>query len=289
MELGMKQEKKSTEISPGLSDEELSKKLGHYQKTSAAWILVGLVGIAGGILSYFAVQNTMLKGILTGVLFFGGLCCAIFLSSNAQKKLKTLLQEQMGDFFREEFEKVFGSDSGMPELPIDKNSLKAFLWPDSVWEECVTENFHEFVYRGVCFSVANVCLNHVYETGNIHDGREVRHETVLKGLAVRCKTDMSMSAPVYITEQTQDSGELSGLLCRLKGMPSGQFRGLYREGSFLTLVLETKDCFAAVDSRIDLRNLKAVRESYRHSLKRAADILDLLLEDAALFAAGKCF
>ena len=57
-----------------LSDAELSKKLGHYQKMSRVWILVGLFGVLSGTVSYFAVQDTALKAILTGVLFFGGVC-----------------------------------------------------------------------------------------------------------------------------------------------------------------------------------------------------------------------
>ena len=61
-----------------LSDAELSKKLGHYQKMSRVWILVGLFGALSGTVSYFAVQDTALKAILTGVLFFGGVCCAVF-------------------------------------------------------------------------------------------------------------------------------------------------------------------------------------------------------------------
>ena len=52
-----------------LSDAELSKKLGHYQKMSRIWILVGLFGALSGTVSYFAVQDTALKAILTGVLF----------------------------------------------------------------------------------------------------------------------------------------------------------------------------------------------------------------------------
>lgn len=283
MRVSMNQKKNGTKVSEKLSDAELSEKLGHYQDASTVWIWVGLIGIAGGIVSYFTVQNTALKAVLTGGLFFGGLCCAIFLNGKAQKKMKSLLQEQLGDFFREEFEKVFGSDSQMPVLPIDKDCLQAFPLPDISWEECVTENFHEFIYRGACFSAANVCLNHVYEVGNSHDGWETRHKTVLQGQVIRCKTDIAAPAPVRITERMNDKGEFSELLCRLNLLSPGRFRGLYREGSFLALLLETEESFADVDRRIDLRNLDAVRDSYRTSLKKMANLLDLLLEDPALF------
>lgn len=69
-----------------LSDAELSKKLGHYQKMSRVWILVGLFGALSGTVSYFAVQDTALKAILTGVLFFGGVCSARSFWAAARKR-----------------------------------------------------------------------------------------------------------------------------------------------------------------------------------------------------------
>ena len=83
-----------------MTDAELSKKLGNYQKQARIWILVGLAGAIGGTVSYFAVQNTALKAVLTAVLFFGG---------GAQKKIKQLMQSEMGDFFKAEFTKPFAA------------------------------------------------------------------------------------------------------------------------------------------------------------------------------------
>ncbi len=83
-----------------MTDAELSKKLGNYQKQARIWILVGLAGAIGGTVSYFAVQNTALKAVLTAVLFFGGVGCAVFLGGGAQKKIKQLMQSEMGDFFQ---------------------------------------------------------------------------------------------------------------------------------------------------------------------------------------------
>lgn len=98
--------KKETEFDTGrsekMSDVQLSKKLGSYQKQARTWLCVGLVGVLGGLIAYFAVQDTALKVILVTVLFGGGICCAIFVSGDAQKKLKALMQEQMGDFFASE-------------------------------------------------------------------------------------------------------------------------------------------------------------------------------------------
>ena len=132
-----------------LSDAELSKKLGHYQKMSRIWILVGLFGALSGTVSYFAVQDTALKAILTGVLFFGGVCCAVFLGGSAQKKLQALIQEQFGDFFRAEWEKAFGPDMHTPEMCVDEPFLRTFHLLDGQWEECTVENFHEGDWLGV--------------------------------------------------------------------------------------------------------------------------------------------
>ena len=66
-----------------------------------------------------------LKAILTGVLFFGGVCCAVFLGGSAQKKLQALIQEQFGDFFRAEWEKAFGPDMHTPEMRIDEPFMRA--------------------------------------------------------------------------------------------------------------------------------------------------------------------
>ena len=92
-----------------MTDAELSKKLGNYQKQARIWILVGLAGAIGGTVSYFAVQNTALKAVLTTVLFFGGVGCAVFLGGGAQKKIKQLMQSEMGDFFKAEFTKPFAA------------------------------------------------------------------------------------------------------------------------------------------------------------------------------------
>ena len=81
-----------------MTDAELSKKLGHYQAMSVIWFWVGVVGAVSGVIFYFVLQNKALKSLLVAVLFLGGIFCASFFSGGAQKKLKALMHEQMGDF-----------------------------------------------------------------------------------------------------------------------------------------------------------------------------------------------
>lgn len=102
-----------------MSEAELSKKLGQYQKQARIWTIIGLVGVLGGVISFFAVDDMALKSILTAVLFFGGVCASLFLGGGAQKKLKALMQEQMGDFFRAELENAFGPDMHTAQILID--------------------------------------------------------------------------------------------------------------------------------------------------------------------------
>ena len=74
-----------------MADAELSKRLGGLQRRSAAWLLVGLAGAVSGTVCFFTVQAALLRAILVTVLFLGG---------GGQKKLKALMHEQLGDFFR---------------------------------------------------------------------------------------------------------------------------------------------------------------------------------------------
>ena len=209
-----------------LSDAELSKKLGHYQKMSRVWILVGLFGALSGTVSYFAVQDTALKAILTGVLFFGGVCCAVFLGGSAQKKLQALIQEQFGDFFRAEWEKAFGPDMHTPEMCVDESFLRTFHLLDGQWEECTVENFHEGDYRGVHFSTANVRLDHAYERGCGHEGYETCHEMVFKGLVLRCETQTPAPPPSSSTQgrRTVRAAQRRAMRCLTDASASQQSR-----------------------------------------------------------------
>lgn len=60
-----------------MSEAELSKKLEQYQKQARIWTIIGLVGVLGGVISFFAVEDMVLKSVLTAVLFFGGVCAAV--------------------------------------------------------------------------------------------------------------------------------------------------------------------------------------------------------------------
>lgn len=178
-----------------MPDAALSRKLGHYQKMAAVWRLVGLAGAVGGVIAFFAVQGTALRAVLTAALFFGGICCAVFLGGGAQKKCRALLREQLGDFFRAELEKAFGPDLRPPALGIDEPFLKTLSLAEGAWKESKVENLRGGVYRGVRFTAANVRLRHVYRRGAPHEGYETCSEEVFRGLILRCETREGAPAP----------------------------------------------------------------------------------------------
>ena len=154
-----------------MSDVQLSKKLGSYQKQARTWLCVGLVGVLGGLIAYFAVQDTALKVILVTVLFMA-VSARRFCERRRPEKLKALMQEQMGDFFASESRRHSGPDLHTEKMRIDQPLLESMDLLTGQWEECEIENFHEGSHRGTHFSAANVRLDHVYQRGMPNEGFE---------------------------------------------------------------------------------------------------------------------
>lgn len=313
----MKQKNEFEPAGRKLSEGELARQLGRYQRAASLWIRVGLIGIAAGLIAYFAVQDAALKAVLTGVLFSGGLCCTIFLSGRAQKKLKALMQEQLSDFFRAELERAFGPDLRTADLAIDRACMEQFRLLDGKWEECRVENLYQGLYRGVSFSAANVRLDHVYERGSGQEGLGTCQDMVFKGVVIRCQTRPAAPGLVRGNARTEDSpqgittenGDFNARFCvtaereqdafclltpqfmeqltALEGGVEGRLAGFFWEGRVFSLAIETDYGFASVASSVDLRDLDALRRSYVTSLEEMGYFLDLLLEDTALFAGQK--
>lgn len=315
--MGMKRSGLDAPGTRRMTDAELSKRLGRYQKMSTVWLLVGVAGAVSGTISFFVVHDMALKAILVTVLFFGGVCCAIFFGGGAQKKLKTLMQEQLGDFFRAEWEKAFGPDIHTPEMRIDEPFMKALHLLDDEWEECTVENFHEGDHCGVHFSAANVRLDHVYQRGTPHEGFETCTSMVFKGIVLRCETHVPVSSPILANARTEDSprGVLTGhevfdrsfcvtadneqdaarlltpqfidFLTAFDRNVEGQLLGLCWKENTFSLALETDYGFAAVAGSVDLRDLDAVRRSYIKSLQEMGSVLDMLMTSPALTGAAE--
>lgn len=297
-----------------LSDAELSEQLGRYQRQARTSLRVGLLGIASGLIAAVAMQNTALKAVIVAVLFGGGLCCVLFLSSGAQKKLKLLMQEQLGNFFREELEKTFGPALHTLEMQIDRQLLETLCLPEGKWEECETESFREGSYHGLHFAAANVHLYHVYEQGHGKGSLGTSRDLVFKGLVLRCETCSPVPSAIRATARTESSpcgvmtgdelfdrcffvtaereqdarallaSQFTAWLSELAQRVEGRLSAFCWKGRVFSLAIETDYGFAAVASNVDMRDLDAVRRSYSTSLREMGKTLDLLLENKTLFA-----
>lgn len=291
-----------------MTDAELAKTLGKYQSRAFWYLLFGLIGIIAGIVCCFAVPAQIPKTVLTFVLFGGGLCAAIFLSSSAQKKCTALLEEGLGDFFRAEYEKRFGAERTDASLAIDAAYVQSLAPLAGEWEECEIEHFHTGVHSDVSFSAANIRLIHVYERGNVQEDLAEWRDLVAQGLVLRCQTDIAASAPIHVTARKKDdpagttgdaafdsrfhtdkalSPAMRAWILDLDARVPGTILCLRWEGNELAIVWKTDYAFAAVASRVDLSDLDAARESYRSSLRMMAHILDFILANSALFDSEK--
>ena len=266
-----------------LSEAELSRQLGRYQRQERFYIRFGLICVAVSLILCFAVREPALKAVLVGVLFSVGLCCVIFLAEGTKKKLKKLMREQLGGYFQAELEKAFGPERHSAELRIDEAFLKENQLVDRGWEESEVEEFREGVYRGVRFSAANVRLYHVYQRGNSHDGYETCRDMVFKGVVIRCETQTAAPSPVRGNGRDIPEPRLAELADELTRNVEGTLLGLCWKGNVLSLALETDYGFASVASHVDLRDLDALRRSFTTTLREMEGLLDLVLNDTALF------
>ena len=242
------------------------------------------------------------------------MCAALLLGGGAQKKLKALMQEQMGDFFRAELENAFGPDMHTAQMLIDEKLVRSLRLLDGQWEEIETESFREGKHNGVHFSAANVRLNHVYERGAPQDGLETCRDKVFKGIVLRLEMRYPAAESVLVGARTEDSpcGIATGneefdrcfcvaaeheqyaksiftplLTARILEFCrsiDGQLLGFCLNGSTLSMAIETDYAFACVASSVDLRDLDALRRSYVSSLQEMGRIIDLLAENSELFA-----
>lgn len=294
-------------LSKKMSDEELAKALGRYQATESLCMLIGIVLVIAGCISAFLVHNRALLAVLV----FVGVGLLVFGAMPVQKKKKALLKQQMGGFFDEEREKVFGKDPETPELPIDKAFLKGIGLCTVDWSELSAENFHEGVHNGLRFSAANVSLSRTIEekSGPNNDNWMTRTETLFTGIVIRCKdvckvlpdvtvsslfqkrtTDDLKTPAAFLDKfsarttngQSADNAVTAQLLEFVQAMEKagGKLFGFVAKDGDLTLALETRYVFANVPPELDLRDIDGIRKCYIASLKGMSDLLDIIKQTA---------
>ena len=168
-----------------MTDAELSKQLGSYQKAESIGMLLGVLLVIAGCIMMFVYRNITVICILV----FAGVALFLLVAKPAQTKKKALMQQQLGGFFRTELTKAFGPEAEPATLPIDRAYLKTANLSTVAFTECTVTDFHEGEHKGLRFSAANVELRRTVEekSGPDNDNWMTRTETLFRGIVVRCK------------------------------------------------------------------------------------------------------
>ena len=294
-----------------LTDAELSKKLGGYQRTESIGMLLGILCVVSGCILMFVKRDI----ILICVLVFVGVALFLLVAKPAQTKKKALLQQQLGGYFRAELTRMFGVEPAAPALPIDWAYLKAAKLSAVDFTECTVTDFHEGEHKGLRFSAANVELRRTVEekSGPDNDNWMTRTETLFRGIVVRCKDICDPALDIalndifrerkkdditdpaafrkHFTAHTADGREaddrvtpqLRDLVQKLEASSaSAKLCGLVLRGGDLTLALNTRYVFADVPDELDLRDIDGIRKWFTASLTGMGNLLDLITESPAL-------
>ena len=307
----MKKEREPAVGMEKLTDAELSKKLGSYQRTESIGILLGVILVITACITMFIRRDPLLVCALA----FPGVALFLLVAKPAQKKKKALMQQQLGSFFRTELTKAFGPEPEPATLPIDWGYLAAAKLSNDPFTECTVTDFHEGEHKGLRFSAANVELRRTVEekSGPDNDNWMTRTETLFRGIVVRCKGICDPALDITLNDMFQErkkdditdpaafrkhfaahtaSGQevddqvtpqLRELVKKLETTSrTSKLCGLILRDGNLALALNTRYVFAGVPEELDLRDIDGIRKWFTASLTGMGNLLDLLMESPVL-------
>lgn len=293
-----------------MTDAELSKKLGSYQRTESISISLGVILVITACISMFIQHDP----ILVCALAFPGVALFLLVAKPAQTKKKALMQ-QLGSFFRTELTKAFSPEPEPATLPIDRAYLAAAKLSAVDFTECTVTDFHEGEHKGRRFSAANVELRRTVEekSGPDNDNWMTRTETLFRGIVVRCKDICDPALDIALNDMFQErkkdditdpaafrrhfaahtadgreaddqvTPQLRDLVQKLEASSrTSKLCGLILRDGDLTLALNTRYVFAGVPEWLDLRDIDGIRKWFTASLTGMGNLLDLITESPAL-------
>ena len=310
----MKKEKEPAAGMERMTDAELSKKLGSYQRTESIGILLGVILVIAGCITMFIRRDPL----LICALVFPGVALFLLVAKPAQKKKKALMQ-QLGGFFRTELTKAFGPEPEPATLPIDWAYMQAAKLSTVAFTECTVTDFHEGEHKGLRFSAANVELRRTVEekSGPDNDNWMTRTETLFHGIVVRCKDICDPALDITLNDMFQErkkdditdpaafrkhfaahtadgreaddqvTPQLRDFVKKLETTSStAKLCGLILRDGDLALALNTRYVFAGVPEELDLRDIDGIRKWFTASLSGMGNLLELLMESPVLNRAG---
>ena len=312
----MKKEREPAVGMEKLTDAELSKKLGSYQRTESIGILLGVILVITACITMFIRRDPLLVCALA----FPGVALFLLVAKPAQKKKKALMQQQLGSFFRTELTKAFGPEPEPATLPIDWGYLAAAKLSNDPFTECTVTDFHEGEHKGLRFSAANVELRRTVEekSGPDNDNWMTRTETLFRGIVVRCEDICDPTLDIALNDMFQErkkdditdpaafrkhfaahtadgreaddqvTPQLRDLVQKLEASSrTSKLCGLILHNGEMTLALNTRYVFAGVPEWLDLRDIDGIRKWFTASLTGMGNLLDLITESPALTGAAE--
>ena len=294
-----------------MTDAELSKQLGSYQRTESIGMLLGVLLVIAGCIMMFVYRNIAVICILV----FAGVALFLLVAKPAQTKKKALMQQQLGGFFRTELTKAFGPEPEPATLLIDRAYLKTANLSTVAFTECTVTDFHEGEHKGRRFSAANVELRRTVEekSGPDNDNWMTRTETLFRGIVVRCKDICDPTLDIALNDMFQErkkdditdpaafrrhfaahtadgreaddqvTPQLRDLVQKLEvSSRTSKLCGLILRDGDLTLALNTRYVFAGVPEELDLRDIDGIRKWFTASLTGMGNLLDLITESPVL-------
>ena len=294
-----------------MTDAELSKQLGSYQRTESIGMLLGVLLVIAGCIMMFVYRNIAVICILV----FAGVALFLLVAKPAQTKKKALMQQQLGGFFRTELTKAFGPEPEPATLLIDRAYLKTANLSTVAFTECTVTDFHEGEHKGLRFSAANVELRRTVEekSGPDNDNWMTRTETLFRGIVVRCKDICSLTLDIALNDMFQErkkdditdpaafrkhfaahtadgreaddqvTPQLRDLVQKLEvSSRTSKLCGLILRDGDLTLALNTRYVFAGVPEELDLRDIDGIRKWFTASLTGMGNLLDLITESPVM-------
>lgn len=290
-----------------MTDAELSKKLGGYQRAESLGMLLGILCVAAGCILAFIKRDVLLLAVLV----FGGVGIIMLVALPAQRKKKALLQQQLGGFFRTEWNAIFGAEPQTPQLPVDEAYMRRSGLVAHRWDECAVADLHEGQHKGRRFSAANVELRRNIEerSGPDNENWTTRTETLFRGVVIRCADACDPALDLTVNDRLEkretddisdgaafracyevhaangeETPELRALVQRLEKASAGKVRGLCLREGRAELAIDTRYVFANIPDALDMRDVDGVRKWYTASLEGMGRLLDILTE--ALSGAG---
>ena len=299
-----------------MTDAELSKKLGSYQRIESIGILLGVILVIAACISMFIQRDPFLVCALA----FPGVALFLLVAKPAQNKKKALMQQQLGGFFRAELTKAFGPEPEPATLPIDWAYMKEAKLSADDFTQCTITDFHEGEHKGLRFSAANVelCRTVDEKSGPNNDNWMTRTETLFRGIVVRCKGICDPALDIALNDMFQErkkdditdptafrkhfaahtadgreaddhiTPQLRDLVQKLEASSThARLCGLILRDGDLTLALNTRYVFAGVPEELDLRDIDGIRKWFTASLTGMGNFLDLITESPALTGAAE--